>query len=162
MTGFMGAGKSLVGRILAQKLNRTFVDTDALIEKKAGLAVTDIFEKLGEASFRKFESETVTELSQRTGLVVSLGGGAVLDEKNRTFLQQGLWVFIDPPFEILKERIMRRTHRPLAKSVEQLEELYKARRPFYEMAPIHVVETGDPEDVCQEALKKILSFRITE
>ncbi len=152
----MGSGKSRLGHILAQKLSRTFVDTDALVEKKAHFTVADIFEKQGEAYFRKLETETIAELAQRTNLVVALGGGAVLDEKNRVLLKQGLWVFIDPPFAALKERIMRRTHRPLAKSVEQLDELYKTRRPFYEMAPIHVIETGDPEDVCQEALKKIL------
>lgn len=159
LTGFMGAGKTLIGRILAQKFQRNLVDTDQLVEQRDGRPISAIFEKDGEAYFRKLESEIIRELSQQTSLVVALGGGAILDKANRNILAQGLWVFINPPFEVLKERILRREHRPLGKEIDKLTALYESRLPLYLQAPIQITIAGDPEDVCQEVVKQILNSK---
>jgi shikimate kinase len=160
LTGFMGAGKTRIGQILAQKFQRRLVDTDQLIEQRDGRPISTIFEKDGEACFRKLETEIIRELSQQTSLVVALGGGVVLDKANRDILTQGLWVFINTPFEILKERILRRNHRPLGKDIDKLTALYESRLPLYLQAPIQVTASGDPEDVCQEVVKQILNPKL--
>lgn len=157
LTGFMGSGKTRVGKLLSQKLNRRFVDTDQLIQEKSGQTINEIFEKLGEAHFRQLEKETLVELSGQSRLVVSLGGGAVLDPANQEVLKNGVWIFLDTPFEMIKERVERRDHRPLGKDPQKLEELYKTRLPIYHLAT-HVIRCqGDAEDFCQSILEKLLS-----
>ena len=92
LTGFMGTGKTTVGRIVAERLSFTFVDTDELIERRHG-PIPDIFERGGEAAFRTIERHVAAELSNKTGLVVSTGGRLMLDPRNRTVLGPTAHVF---------------------------------------------------------------------
>ncbi|MFI5349465.1 MAG: shikimate kinase [Elusimicrobiota bacterium] len=82
LTGFMGTGKSVVGRELARRLKRTFVDLDAVIERSSGKSVAELFEKRGERAFRRLESAALKKTAKKRGLVVALGGGALLDRRN--------------------------------------------------------------------------------
>jgi shikimate kinase len=88
LTGFMGTGKSVVGRELASRLRRPFVDLDAAIERLAGKSVAELFEKRGEASFRRLERAALQRTARRKGLVVALGGGALLDKRNLALVEK--------------------------------------------------------------------------
>lgn len=156
ITGFMGCGKTTVGRLLAKKLNRKFVDTDSRIEEKAKTTINQVFEDHGEAHFRELESQEIKECDQQNSLVVSLGGGAILDPRNQLILKKGIWIFLQTPFPIIEERVMRKSHRPLATESQKLEELYKKRMPVYQKAE-HIIDCdGDSEKVCQEIIKQII------
>lgn len=93
LTGFMGIGKSTVGKILAQQLDYRFVDTDHLIESRAGRSVAAIFETLGEAAFRQMETDVARELGGQQGLVIATGGGMLLNPVNQQFLERGGRIF---------------------------------------------------------------------
>ena len=82
LCGFMGSGKTTVGKALAKMLNYVFIDTDAEIEKRAGIKISEIFEKLGEAAFRQMESDIIKELARFDNQVISVGGGAVINKEN--------------------------------------------------------------------------------
>ena len=82
LVGFMGTGKTVVAKRLAERLKREFLELDAVIEKKEGMSIKDIFEKKGEPYFRKLEKAVVKEAAQKQGLVISAGGGAIIDEEN--------------------------------------------------------------------------------
>lgn len=117
LSGFMGTGKSSVGRLLAHELSMTFIDLDTLIEKDSGLAVKDIFSTLGEAHFRALEREAVTALvSGRTGdgIVVAAGGGLVVDESNRALLKNwAVIICLTASVETILKRTERSEQRPL-------------------------------------------------
>lgn len=154
LSGFMGAGKSTVGQLLARRLNASFVDTDALVEALAGKSIRTIFDEEGEAAFRALESRVLANLGRKTGLVVSLGGGAVLRGTNREVLKRGLWVHLDVPFSLLKRRLGRASGRPLARRGEEsLRALWAARAPLYHQARFTVFCGGFAADsVCQKVL----------
>lgn len=155
LTGFMGAGKSTVGKLLAKKLSRQFVDTDGLIEKKANQTIKSIFEKFGESYFRDLEAQVIAELDRQQNLVVSLGGGAILLEENRHILNKGVWIFIELPLPILKERALRSTKRPLAKDSSSFEALYQKRISLYKLAHVTIQTNGaSSEEICELILKK--------
>lgn len=82
LTGFMGTGKTTLGRLLAKRIGYVFIDTDSLIEEQIGQTITELFQTQGEAVFRKLEAELVEELAQKEGLVIATGGGLVLNPKN--------------------------------------------------------------------------------
>ena len=133
-TGFMGTGKTTVGKLLAEKLGRDFIDTDNLIEQRQGLTIPEIFDQLGEAAFRQMEAEIAKELGQRKGLVISTGGRLMLDPANVEALSVNGRVFclVATPQEILS-RIEGDTdhHRPLLdvpNPGEQIVELLQARK----------------------------------
>src|SRR5581483_9910495 len=88
LTGFMGTGKSVVGRQVAETLKAPFVDLDAMIVKKAGQSIKEIFASAGEPAFRALESQVVVEVSRQAGKVIATGGGALLDPQNREHLQR--------------------------------------------------------------------------
>jgi shikimate kinase len=139
LVGFMGSGKSLVGRALADRLGWGFVDLDAAIEQRAGCTVAEIFRDRGEPEFRSLEHlaivQVLTEL-HRGGTVVALGGGAWMDTKNANLIASGGWpaVFLDAPVDVLWERCAPdRAQRPLLASEAAFRELYERRRPRYMM-----------------------------
>jgi len=145
LVGFMGAGKSTLGAALAQLLFRRHVDTDVLVEQRAGRCVADIFAAQGEAAFRELESQTLAEISQEKSLVVSLGGGTVLSPENWKFIcQTGKSVYLDWPTEVLLARILTDQARPLVTGSEASERsailsaLLARRRPFYEKCDLTV------------------------
>jgi len=135
LTGFMGAGKSTVGRLLAAKLQRPFYDLDAEIERAEGRSIPQIFAEDGEAAFRRMEADCLCDLSSPA--VVALGGGAFMTPAVRAAAsERGLTVFLEWPFETLLARVRGDANRPLAKEPAQMRRLYETRLPVYRQADI--------------------------
>jgi len=143
----MGAGKSTVGRQLARKLGRRFVDSDHEIESRTGVRIPTIFEIEGEAGFRRREAEAIEALSRESDLVLATGGGAVLDPANRSRLKaSGLVVYLRVLPLALYERTRHDRNRPLlqvADPLAKLEEIFSQRDPIYrEIADLVVESSG--------------------
>ncbi len=155
LTGFMGTGKTRVGRILAARLNYSFVDIDFLVEKKEKQKISKIFEEKGEAYFRRLETVAIGEALQGEKKVVATGGGSLLLEENRFLLQEGGVVICLSalPIEIFN-RVSRRKNRPLLKSKDVLAEIKKlllARQKYYDTVPYQISTTGKtPQEVVAE------------
>jgi shikimate kinase len=152
LIGFMGAGKTTVGRELARQLYYDFIDLDELIARQAGKSVQEIFAELGEHEFRKLEREAIRFCAQLTRAVVALGGGAYEDEDNRNVLRRiGKTVWLDCPLEVCLRRISRDTSRPLAGDENAMRELMDRRRGSYVEGDF-VVQTGEknPEQLAIE------------
>src|SRR3989338_8534962 len=114
LTGFMGTGKSAVGRELAQRLNLELVDIDDLVVRKENRSINDIFSQNGEPYFRKVESQVLQEVSARENQVVSCGGGIVINPDNIVLMKKsGKLVCLSARPEVIFERVKRHTHRPL-------------------------------------------------
>ncbi len=117
LTGFMGTGKSSVGRLLARDLSMTFIDLDDLIEKEAGMSIKEIFERFGEARFREMEREALRRVvggEFGEGIVLATGGGAVVDDENRALLKKwGAVVCLCASVDTILERTARAADRPL-------------------------------------------------
>ena len=114
LTGFMGTGKTSLGKMLAVKLGRPFVDIDKKIEDEAKLSITKIFERFGEKYFRELEKSAVRELSERRGLVIATGGGTVKDEENLRLLKSsGIVICLTTEPEEIFRRTARRGERPV-------------------------------------------------
>jgi shikimate kinase len=151
IVGFMGAGKSTVGRHLAHRLGWTYYDTDEEIEAAEKLSVSEIFAARGEAAFREIESgilrQHVRWIERGRPAVLALGGGAFTIPENRRLLaNNGISVWLDCPFEIVQRRVAQATHRPLARDPVAFAALYETRRACYAEADIHLpVESDDPE-----------------
>lgn len=148
LVGMMGAGKSAVGRQLAARLGRDFIDTDHEIQARTGVAVSVIFEIEGEAGFRKREEQIIDELSLRDGVVLATGGGALMSPLTRSRLKQrGLTVYLQAKVHDLWLRTRNDRGRPLldcADPRKRLEELLAVREPQYREVADLVVETGKP------------------
>ena len=128
LIGMPACGKSTVGRILAEGFNRPLIDTDELIEKRAKMSIKDIFEKQGEAEFRRLESEVIKEIAQRDGQIISTGGGAILREENVSALKyNGKLFFIDRPIESL----IPTESRPLSSNKVDIKNRFKERYGIY-------------------------------
>jgi len=137
LTGFMGCGKTTVGKILAQKLHYQFVDTDQLIEKRCGMTVQEIFAARGEGTFRKMESEVAEQVGKKEGLIISTGGGMMINPHNIAALQQNGRIFclVATPEEIFKrisgEKIGKRPLLDSANPLERIIELTREREKNY-------------------------------
>lgn len=160
LIGFMGAGKTTTGKLLAQKLGRSFVDLDEKIEEAYALPVAQIFQTKGEKAFREKEKELILQFIQQEGLVLSLGGGAFLQEKIRTeCLASGLVVYLDMSWDAWKERIqLIQESRPVlhGKTLDEMKELFLQRRKIY--AEHHfkaVTDNLSPEEVAEFILDRI-------
>ncbi|MDR3256703.1 MAG: shikimate kinase [Endomicrobium sp.] len=126
VTGFMGTGKSKTGKILSEKLKMNFFDTDSLIEKKLGLSISDIFKKFGEFYFRQIETGIIKEVSEKDFVIISCGGGAVLNIANITVLRKkGIIINLYASAEIIYERLKSENNRPLLKCKDPLSEIKK-------------------------------------
>ena len=135
LCGFMGCGKTVVGRELAKIMGRRFVDTDELVEKKQGIPIKAIFEIYGEDFFRDLEHEICKETAQLKNCVISTGGGAVTFERNVQALKEGgKIVFLDADFDTICDRIGDSTNRPLFQDKDKAKALFDERRPKYEAA----------------------------
>ena len=161
LTGFMGSGKSTVGKCLAQAYSLSFADTDRMIEKREGKSVKEIFKEEGEAYFRKAESAVVAELSQKRGTVISLGGGAVVAEENRKRLKEsGRLIYLEAsPGEIMR-RVGNDETRPLlfGKNEAEIYALLDDRLPAYRDAHARVVTDGKtPEEIVAEIVEIVLT-----
>lgn len=163
LIGFMGVGKSTVGKILAERLKRDFYDTDELIEACAGCSIPEIFARWGEPRFRELEEEAVAEVANRNGLVVALGGGAPLREENwRLISRSGVTVYLKEAEEVLFFRLMEDSGRPLLASLKgserlaRIRELLSAREPYYLRSDIVVECRGrPPREIAEEILGRL-------
>jgi shikimate kinase len=145
LVGFMGTGKSSVGRMAAEQLQFTFIDTDELIESETGKSVAEIFTQQGEAAFRKYERDVVQALGARRQTVIATGGGLVIDPANMASLKShALVVCLWASPETIWERVQAQTHRPLLQTPDpqaRIRELLEQRGPAYRQADI-LLHTG--------------------
>lgn len=146
LVGLMGAGKTTIGRLLARHRNLEFVDSDHEIEARCGVSIPTIFEIEGEAGFRKRESCVIDELSQRQGVVLGTGGGAILDPLNRERLKaRGTVIYLRCHPQELYLRTRHDRNRPLLQTenpLARLQDLYEQRHPLYMQTADIVLETG--------------------
>lgn len=158
LCGFMGCGKSTVGKRLAEMLGCHFTDMDSYIEQCEGMSIPDIFSQKGEPYFREKETEAVAALSLSGG-VVACGGGAMLREQNSAAaLKSGCVVFIDVPFEDCYLRIAGDQNRPIVKNntKESLHEIYKSREPLYRAhSSVVVTGAGSPDNIAKAIIASI-------
>ncbi len=162
LVGMMGAGKTTVGRRLANRLGRHFVDSDEEIETAAGMTIEDIFATHGEADFRAGEVRVIARLLKDKDIVLGTGGGAFINTETRALVKaEAVSVFIKAEFELLFARVSRRSNRPLLKTAnprETLKKLIDARYPVYGEADITVVSTDVPQDqVASEVIDAVLA-----
>jgi len=128
----MGSGKTEVGRHLERLTGLSFIDSDAEIENQKGQSISAIFKQYGEPYFRTLEHKFCQNLSKKEPFILSTGGGLILKKENVHLLSEtGKIFFLDSPFEVMLERILRSTKRPLAQNEEQLKQLWKKRHPIY-------------------------------
>lgn len=160
LCGFMGCGKTTVGRQLAALAGRPFVDMDAYIEQEAGHSVAEIFRREGEEGFRRREREACRELAQRSGLVLATGGGALTFAENVEVLSRtGTIILLDVPPETLLARLRCDTTRPLLAGDDRettLRTLYARRLPLYRQAADVCVDGDCPPEVLAEQLLRRL------
>ncbi len=146
LTGFMAVGKTAVGRNLARRLKRRFVDLDKVIEKTAGMKVREIFSRKGELFFRQLEKETLAQVLRQNGQVIATGGGVVMDEDNlRLLLERSLLVCLSASPEVLLRRVGSGRQRPLlaaADKAKRIKDLLKQREKNYASAHAFV-DTSD-------------------
>ena len=160
LVGFMGTGKTTVGKVLAKRLGYTFVDCDDEIEKGQGTTISHIFSEFGEPYFRELEKNMVAKLSARQGLVISAGGGAVMDPANMENMKKGGPVIcLSATPEVILKRVERFTHRPLLQvpdPLAKIKELLEARGPFYAKADF-TVDTGGlgPDKVVDKIIELV-------
>jgi shikimate kinase len=139
LVGFMGAGKSAVGKRLAKRLGYRFLDMDREIEARAGITIAEIFRMRGEAAFRALEEEQARALASETQLVVATGGGAFVQPGTRALLQQGaLTVWLQCSLQAALRRIPPDGSRPLARNREIMRALLAEREPSYRLADVAV------------------------
>ena len=148
LIGLMGAGKTTVGRALAKKLNKRFVDSDHEIEARTGASIPWIFEIEGEESFRRREAEVIRDLTAQQGIVLATGGGAILDAQNRAYLHaRGTVVYLRASVQNILQRTGHDKNRPLLQTADprkRLEELSRLRDPLYREIADIVIDTGRP------------------
>lgn len=160
LIGFMGAGKTTVGKELSRILGLRFVDLDQAIEEEASQTIQTIFKTEGESGFRKRERSLFHKLSKQSDIIFSLGGGAFLQEEiQATCLNDSLVIFLDIDFSIWSERIpLLQKDRPLLqqKSLEEMKELYTSRKQSYSKAHL-IIQTGrlTPPQTAEKIAKTI-------
>ena len=164
LTGFMGTGKTRIGRVLASRLRRVFLDTDRLVEERTGLTISEIFANEGEERFRQLEHECVKEAAAHADAVVALGGGAITDQRNWEVIRAaGVLVALEANLETILKRVSRRNDRPLLAGLnrqqrrERIAALLKERAPYYARADIRL-RTRDkqtPEATSGELIRKM-------
>ena len=161
LIGPMVAGKTTLGKRIAAALHRDFFDSDHVIEERTGVDIPYIFEREGEAGFRKREAAVIDELSQMPEIVLATGGGAVTREENRrNLINRGVVVYLETPVAIQVARTSRCEKRPLL-AVEdrhtKLAELYKERHPLYQQVADITVLTGreSAAKLCKRILAEI-------
>jgi shikimate kinase len=150
LVGFMGSGKSTVGRSLAERLGWSFFDIDSEIERVARQSIAEIFATRGEPEFRRIENQAIRRrvawVECGSPAVVALGGGAFAVESNRALLENnGITVWLDCPFEIVARRVAGDPSRPLAQDLDRFAALYQSRTEGYRLAHVHIaIESDDP------------------
>ncbi|MBQ4403351.1 MAG: AAA family ATPase [Selenomonadaceae bacterium] len=166
LTGFMGTGKTSLGKLLATKLGRPFVDIDKKIEAEQKISIPKIFERFGEEHFRALEKSAVKELSERRGLVIATGGGTVKDEENLRLLKSsGVLICLTTEPEEIFARTARRGERPVldgggSERLETIKKLLAERKKFYDRADYQVDTTEwSPLQIIDDICKYLRQFR---
>lgn len=164
IAGFMATGKSKIGPLLAELLDRLFVDTDELVVEKDGRSIAEIFEQDGEDAFRQMERDAVAQTAHGSPAVIALGGGAVRQDANWDVIRaHGICLCITAKAEILSERIGRNEDRPLLaglsddERLDRIQEMLAERKPHYDRSDIFIESTEDrtPEEAAEAALRAI-------
>lgn len=163
LIGFMGAGKTTVGRVLAQRLRWPFFDLDDVIEQRERRTVAEIFSNPGEAAFRRAEHDALRALMQESAsagdLILALGGGAFVQPNNRELLEENgvFTILLEAPLEELQRRCRsERKARPLAKQETKFAELFAARQPAYQQARFRVQTAGKPVEQVAAEIEQLL------
>jgi len=155
LVGFMGSGKTTVGRLLAERLGRRFIDLDEWIVERAGKSISQIFAEDGEVYFRQLEGELLRDVVKEPELVISLGGGAFVSEINRRVVKEhGVSVWLDCTFDVILKRLGDASDRPLNTSPDRLRELLESRLPSYSQADVRI-DAGQvwPERLVDEIMQ---------
>ena len=151
LVGMMGAGKTTVGRRLAARLNRQFLDSDEEIEKAAQMSIPEIFEQRGEPEFRAGETRVIARVLKEHNVVLATGGGAFVNMDTRALMKaEAVTVWLKAEVDILFERVSRRSNRPLLKTANPratLEKLIEERYPIYAEADVTVLSRDVPQEV---------------
>jgi shikimate kinase len=163
LTGFMGAGKTEVGRVLAQQLRYVLIDVDDEIEKEQRMKIADIFREYGEPAFRDIESAMIKRLSERERAVISTGGGAVLRQENMDNLRRnGVIICLTASAVTIYERTKRNKTRPLLSvddPLAKIKELLEFRQPYYEKADIVIdTERRSPLEVAEQIMTGMRTY----
>ncbi|MCH2291224.1 MAG: shikimate kinase [Deltaproteobacteria bacterium] len=160
LTGFMGAGKTTVGKKLSKRLGYFFIDTDREIEKEQGCTISEIFKYGGEICFRDLETNMLQQLQSKQNLVIATGGGMVMRQENRNLMQNlGTRVYLKVGLEELIRRLKKDKKRPLlqeARPIERITEMLEQRKSIYEEAEC-IVDTTDlsPQQMVSEIIRKL-------
>jgi shikimate kinase len=169
LTGFMGSGKSTVGPILANSIGYDYVDTDTAIEGREGKSVREIFDQAGEELFRSFEEALIINLCERENIVVSLGGGSLVNERNlQTVLQHSILIYLRTDPQQLAQRLARKPNRPLLRDtngatltgdalISHIKALYIKRESTYREADFTFETTDMKVGITVDQIAKSLS-----
>lgn len=161
LVGFMGTGKSVVGKQLARQLKMKFVSTDDIIEEREKKSIAEIFEKSGEPYFRKIEKEAVREVSNLDNFVIAAGGGVVLDDENMANLRKkGVIICLNAAPEKIYERTKLYKHRPLLNvenPIEKIRQLLNLRAPFYAKADYQIDAANKSVKEVAAEIRRILN-----
>jgi len=168
LTGFMGSGKTTVGRLLARQLGWSFHDLDSQIEERSGLTIPQIFERFGEPQFREMEYEMLARAvgqagEQKRSVVIALGGGTIAQPPTLALLRENqcVLIWLDCPVEELLARCATISNRPLFRDESSFRSLYEQRKPWYQQADYRVASTGDPRAVVAQILALEIFERVT-
>ncbi len=159
LVGFMAAGKTTIGRLLAHELGWSFADVDEDIVAAEGASIAEIFDASGEREFRKIEQEAtrkrVNEVVRGRPMVVALGGGAFAQDDTRALLEEnGVSIWLDCPFPTVRRRIEDTSLRPLARDPEKFQKLFEDRRAPYSKAEYRIeINSDDPAEAVAEILR---------
>jgi len=166
LVGMMGAGKTTVGRRLAQALNLNFVDADAEIVAAAGQSVQEIFDERGECEFRRGERQVISRLLEGPVHVLATGGGAFIDPRTRELMKErAISVWLKAPFEVLMKRVGKRDDRPLLKEADPravMQRLLAEREPIYAEADLVIESAASPHNNAVMAILRALRTHLTK
>lgn len=159
LIGMPGSGKSTIGKLLSERLGRTFIDLDHMIERDTMMFIDEMFEKYGEKTFREYETKALEAVSKCDELVVSTGGGIVTEKRNKAFMQ-GVVIYIDTELEIIEERIKNDFPRPLLrkKTLAAIKDERMLKYIFF--ADVIIANDHDAEKAVTQILKKLEAISI--
>lgn len=163
LIGFMGVGKTTVGKMLAEKMQLEFIDTDYIIADHFKMSIPEIFRKFGEKTFRKKEKEIIINCVENDVKIISVGGGAFLQEEiKNSCLQNSTVVYLDISWDVWKERLpLLIDSRPVlqGKTIDEIEELFYKRKQFYQDHHVKILtDEKNSEEVAREILQQMNEF----